>query len=240
LKTLTRTIIHTGDIHPTDGVQHAEAIANYLAQPSSPTPNQIYASPFLRTTHTASIIGKTLSLPIRIEEGLYEWLKPSLLVERSTGIRTYPQSVAELKERFTDIEQDYVSVNPLLQESESKVLVEGAPSFPEEMDALLLRCNTTIQRLLRQTKNYENVAIVSHAPCIQAMAFALEEDISDPKDSKLGPWPSAGLTKFSREIRDEEGSTCCGKWELDYFGKTEHLPGEYRKGMNLWSLPCFL
>jgi len=233
---------YNSDIHE-EGIQHAECMGKYFDSPSTPTPDVIYCSPFLRTTHTASTISKTIAskeVPIRVEDGLYEWLAPALLVEHESGVRTFPSSTEELKKTFPQVDESYKSVNPC-DESEGEKR-KGAPALPEDEEGLLLRCDTTLQSILSQCSNENdpNIVIVTHAPCNQAFAFAMEEDCTDPKQSKIGPWPTAGITRFSREITGENGSKTYGKWEMDYFAKTSHLPGKFADGTGFRSLPCFL
>lgn len=82
-----------------------------------------------------------------------------------------------------------------------------------------------------------NIIIVAHAPCVQSIAFAMEEGVYDVKNSKLDKWPLGGITRFSRDILPDNESF--GKWEMDFYGVTDHMPGEYRDGAGLWSLSCF-
>jgi len=48
----------------------------------------------------------------------------------------------------------------------------------------------------------------------------------------LQKWPLGGITRFSRNGEDYP-------WTMDFYGVTNHMPGEYEKGAGLWSLPCF-
>jgi len=72
---------YDSDIHPADGVEHAQAIANVLRdqQPKEEenvTPwrwrMMVYSDPFIRCAHTANIIANVLDCPHRIEVGLTE------------------------------------------------------------------------------------------------------------------------------------------------------------------------
>lgn len=268
---------YDSDIDPTEGIDHAKCIAESIISPISgskgptPLPDQIYASPFIRTTHTASILCQTLnqkntttmnnSTKVRIEEGLYEYLAPSLLIK--DGVMTYAKSLPELVTKYSKedtIDPCYKSVNPLLIDPETKKLLrindddneskthdngDGdfvSPYFPEDDIRVLLRCQTTLNELLNQHASHgENIAIVTHAPCVQAIAFAMEEDAKRPQDSKSGQWPLGGVTRFSRDVMDSDDSTCAiprfGEWNCDFYGNTEHMPGEYKSGLGWWSLP---
>ena len=215
------------DIDPTEGVEHAQCIAKRIAMSSEDAPDLVYSSPFLRTTHTAHILASTVGSQVRLEEGLTEWLTPSLLVEPN-GIKTEPKSASDLKQKFDTIDTSYESVNSVLAD-ESQIVPIGAPHFIESEDALLLRCATTLTRILHAAQG-ANIAIVSHAPCDQAIALHLE---GAPllTQSKLGPWPLGGITMFSR-------MGAAGPWTMEMYGSTNHMPGIYTPGIKKWSLPC--
>jgi broad specificity phosphatase PhoE len=211
----------SGDIDPTDGISHAKAIANAIASSASPMdsiPQHVYASPFLRTTHTASILASSLMTGVNVEDGLYEYLIPSLLVDRS-GVRTFPRTVDQLKEIFENVNENY------------KACVQITPEmFPEDEMRLIERCRYTLDGILKHAQG-ANVAIVAHAPCVQALAFVME-GVASTEDSKLQKWPLGGITRFSRDGEDDP-------WTMDFYGVTTHMPGEYQKGAGLWSLSCF-
>ncbi len=69
-------LIIKGDIDPTTGIQHAEAIAERLAATvgTEQFPTIVFSSPFRRCAHTAHIIATKLSsrshdtIPVCIEE----------------------------------------------------------------------------------------------------------------------------------------------------------------------------
>jgi len=209
---------YDSDIDPTEGIIHANSIAQQVASsPAESLPSKVYASPFLRTTHTASILATSLSKQVHVEEGLYEYLTPSLLVDRS-GVRTYPRSVEVLTKIFQNIDASY-----------AKAVEITAEMFPEDESKLIERCRDALNGIINHA-NGENIAIVAHAPCVQALAFVME-GVQSVQDSKLEKWPLGGITKFSREEN--------GKWEMDFYGVTDHMPGEYKEGGGLWSLPCF-
>jgi broad specificity phosphatase PhoE len=215
------------DIHPTEGVEHAKFIAKRIAE-TEDSPTIVYSSPFLRTAHTAHILASELSgAPVKLEEGLTEWLTPSLLVEPN-GVKTEPKSASELAARFDTIDTSYESVNPVVKD-ESQIVPSGSPHFIETEDALLVRCATTITRLLEAAQG-QSIAIISHAPCDQAIALHLE-GAATISESKLGPWPLGGITMFSRTL---DG----GQWTMELYGDTSHMPGTYAPGIKEWSLPC--
>ena len=202
-------------------MEHAKAIANAIATMDEATrPTKVYASPFLRTTHTASIVASALptDTQVNVEEGLYEYMQPSLLIDRA-GVRTYPRSVDQLAEIFDN----------LLDTTYEKALEITEEMFPEDEEKLIARCTKTLDGILKHA-NGESLAIVLHAPCYQSVAFALEG--VELKDSKVGKLAQGGITRFSKASDSDQ-------WNMDYYGVTDHMPGDYKAGMGIWSLPCF-
>lgn len=109
---------------------------------------------------------------------------------------------------------------------------KGSTLFPENETDLFERCETSVTRILNDLKNHENVCIVSHAPCNQAMALFL-----DGNAERIGKWSLGGLTRFSRTV---ESNGVLGRWNLDFYSSTEHMPEDYKDGMKgAWSLPSF-
>jgi phosphohistidine phosphatase SixA len=241
----TTTKPSTGDIDPTIGIDHAQRIAARIAA-MEPQPSVVYTSPFLRTAHTAHHIAQACqNIPVRIEEGLYEWLVPSLLVTPD-GKRTYPRSVQETAKLLSTIDTTYTSVNTLADNNNDNGVIHppnGAPHFPESESALLERSAVTLERLLKNhssssslsssSSSSNSIAIVSHAPVDQAMAFWMEGATSTGT-STLKSWPLGGITCFSRDSTDPSSP-----WKLEYYGETQHhMPDEYQSGLKHWSLPC--
>jgi hypothetical protein len=199
----------------------------------------------MRTTHTGHIIAKELgnNIQLRLEDGLWEWLIPSLLIEKSTGIKTEPKSIDLLKEKFNLIDTSYKSIHSY----KDKMIL----TFPESEKQLFQRCETTLSKLINNTTKYGSICIVSHAPCLQAMAYYLDIDSKTPEESKIvKPWPLGGITMFSRiitttkEEEEEEDESnkevvCSSKWKCEFYGCTNHMIGEYKNGIKEWSLPCF-
>ena len=204
-------------------VKHAGAIARKIAESGDGLPKHVYASPFLRTVHTGSIIAESLvangAKPLRIEDGLTEWKQPSLLVEPN-GTRTYPKSVQEHSQRFPIIDTDYKSQNPVANDDNW-----------EDEEALYQRCATTLDKIL-DLEHGNNFVLVSHAPCDIAMAGYLEG--KQLKDSTLPPLALGGITRFSRVVQSDGTS---GEWKMESYGSTDHMPGEYKDGLKHWTLP---
>lgn len=143
---------YDSDIDPAEGIEHAKSIAKRIAagihnhqttnenenENETSIPTVVYSSPFLRTAHTGYIIANELqqrrhadadAVELRLEEGLWEWLIPSLLVTKCDGIKTNPRPVDALSEKLVELERssttydngdsnsakiavDYQSVNP--------------------------------------------------------------------------------------------------------------------------------
>jgi len=216
-------------LHPVDGYEHGIAIARRLAAMPNP-PDVVYSSSLHRAVSTSQLIvhalGKTKN-SILIEDGLIEWLTPSLTVEPN-GTRLEPRTVQQLVDMtFTEIDQEYKSVNPIAADSNNAP--EGAPYFFESEEYLMIRAKVSMQKILQHADG-KNICIVSHTPCAQAMALYLECAAS-LEDSKIGPWPLGGITMFSKDSDDDA-------WTLDMYADTTHMPGDYKHGLKEWSLPC--
>jgi broad specificity phosphatase PhoE len=153
-------------------------------------------------------------------------------MQLTLGVRTFPKQSAELAEVYGTIDTTFQSLNPCVADDATDVPV-GAVQFEETEEALLQRCATTLTRIIEQHPNGESFAIVSHAPCDQALALHLEG--KGVSESKLLPWPLGGITVFSRKMI-ADGSF--SEWELEFYGNTEHMPGKWKDGIKEWSLPC--
>jgi broad specificity phosphatase PhoE len=228
---------YDSDLHMA-GVEHAKAIARNIAL-SGPIPEHVFSDHFLRCIHTADTIAASFnqqtngSLKVKVEEGTTEWQVPSLLVDPD-GVRTKPRTLEKLLEIFDNADEYYQSLNPQGpdRDSSAEEAPEGCPRFPESEAQLHERCETTIDRILNHVGD-DSIAIVSHAPCLQHAALALDGS-QTPEDSKLGGWSLGGVTRFSRCI----GET---KWTLKYYSDTSHMPGKYKDGeFGKWSLPSFI
>jgi broad specificity phosphatase PhoE len=231
---------YDSDLH-WDGIEHAEAIAQHIAA-SGTLPDHVFADPFLRCTHTADTIVSHFNrlsdrgMKVKIEEGLTEWQVPSLMVDPE-GHRTKPRTRNELVDIFDTVDESYESVNPQGPDRDSSEENEedasaGSPRFPETEDQLSERCKTSIDKILKLA-GMGSVAIVSHAPCLQHLALALDGSPS-ASASGLGAWSLGGVTHFSRL----PGET---KWTLRSYSSTSHMPGEFRDGeLGKWSLPSFV
>jgi len=216
-------------LHPIHGNEQGIAISRRLASMSSP-PDVVYSSSLHRAVSTSQLIvhalGKTKN-SVRVEDGLIEWLTPSLTVEPD-GSRLSPRTVQQLIDMtFTEIDPDYKSVNPLATDPNN--VSEGAPYFFESEEYLMTRARVTMDRILENADG-KNFCIVSHTPTAQAMALYLEGAAS-LEESKLGPWPLGGITLFTRDEGEE-------KWNMEMYADCSHMPGEYKNGLKEWSLPC--
>ncbi|KAL3945373.1 MAG: hypothetical protein SGBAC_000506 [Bacillariaceae sp.] len=233
---------YDSDLHY-DGVVHAEAIAQHIAA-CGKVPDHVFADPFLRCTHTADTMVSHFNrltnrgLKVKVEEGLTEWQVPSLLVDPQ-GERTDPRTLNELVDIFDNLDESYESLNskgpdrePSEEEEQGEETAPGCPRFPETEEQLHERCKTSIDKILEKIDK-DSVAIVSHAPCLQHLALALDGSPS-PGASALGAWSLGGITHFSRLPGES-------KWTLRSYSSTSHMPGEFRDGeLGKWSLPSFV
>jgi hypothetical protein len=142
--------------------------------------------------------------------------------------RTRSKSTFELASKYGTIDFEYQSLNPLVADNAIDI-PKGAPHFMETEQALLHRCATTLDRIL-DFAPCENFAIVSHAPCAQALALHLEG--KGIENSRLGAWPLGGVSKFSRMLysNNSDGNISYGPWAMEFYGDTEHMPGKYQVG----------
>jgi broad specificity phosphatase PhoE len=132
-----------------DGLIQAQQLAHRLKHE---TIEHIFVSPFLRAIQTAYPIAKNLNLPLKIEQGLSEWLNQDWMTEMP---ETEPQE---------DLAQNY----PLIDWSYQSLVI---PSYPETEIAMMKRTNKTIQALIR---NYaENILLVGHKVSVMGCASGL-------------------------------------------------------------------
>jgi phosphohistidine phosphatase SixA len=267
----------------------AETLLNNKSDVHDETfPTLVYCSPFRRCAHTAHEIAKKLrdtaaaassspdesttnsqatavsSVAVRVEEGLTEWLTPSLVVHKESGTRSYPNTPHELVEnyKYDTIDLSYLSVNRSVHSKEYELSQSGldasnpgniSPEYPESEKRLLLRARTTLDNimdaLLEETSLLESappsLVIVSHAPCMQALAYNLLGR-GDGAAEQITPWPLGGITAFSRLVArglhlddEDDHSAEEDEWKLEYYCNTDHMPQEYKDGLEAWSLPGF-
>ncbi|KAL3826575.1 hypothetical protein ACHAXA_010500 [Cyclostephanos tholiformis] len=218
-------------LHPIHGYEQGIAIARRLASMACP-PDIVYSSSLHRAVGTSQLIVHALGRTensIRIEDGLVEWLTPSLTVEPD-GSRLEPRTVEMLVDMtYTEIDRSYRSVNPIATDTCIE-RDDGAPYFFESEEYLLRRARVTMERIIENADG-KNICIVSHTPCAQAMALYLEGATS-LGESKIGPWPLGGITMFVRDADNDDG------WKLEMYADTSHMPGDYKNGLKAWSLPC--
>ncbi len=113
---------------------------------------QIFTSPYLRTIQTACPIAQFLGLPIRVENGLREWLHP----EWSPSLpETLP--IEMLTDQCLPIDLDYQS--------------QIAATYPETIEELLTRATTVINNIVAQSQ--DSVLIVAHKHVLLGIVAAL-------------------------------------------------------------------
>eukprot|EP00814_Leptocylindrus_danicus_P007708 CAMPEP_0116021564 /NCGR_PEP_ID=MMETSP0321-20121206/10464_1 /TAXON_ID=163516 /ORGANISM="Leptocylindrus danicus var. danicus, Strain B650" /LENGTH=244 /DNA_ID=CAMNT_0003492463 /DNA_START=92 /DNA_END=826 /DNA_ORIENTATION=+ len=209
------------DIATPEGIIHAQSLAERLkGSEEGVEPKRIFASPFIRATHTAHIIARYLGLKVHVEDGIMEWLTPDLVGKEHYTARQ-PE---ELNKLYSTVDTKYRSVygaQRLLMWENEKELFERAHD---------------VINLLVDSAQGESILLCSHAPCAQALALALENVDLDPSKSKIPAWPLGGVTMFVRYL-NEDGEY--GDWNLEINCCTDHMPGSYRDGEKPWSLPGF-
>lgn len=132
-----------------DGVVQAKELGQRLAGEGI---RHIFASPFLRTVQTASIVADILDLPIFLESGLSEWLNPAWM-------KTEPERlpVEALQEDFPRIDLTYTS----------RVIAR----YPETNEKVLDRTAQTVQRLTSDFS--EDFLMVGHGASVVGTARGL-------------------------------------------------------------------
>ncbi|HEY9726247.1 MAG TPA: histidine phosphatase family protein [Chroococcales cyanobacterium] len=125
-----------------DGVIQAQQLGQRLVGESIA---HIFASPFLRTVQTASMVADALDLPIKLESGLSEWLNPAWM---KTEPERLPLEV--LQERFPRIDPSYTS----------RVIAR----YPETNNQVLDRTSETARLLVTQFS--QDILLVGHGASV--------------------------------------------------------------------------
>jgi len=125
-----------------DGVVQAWQLGQRLVGESIA---HIFASPFLRTVQTATMVADALDLPIKLESGLSEWLNPAWM---KTEPERLPLEV--LQERFPRIDPSYTS--------------RAIARYPETNDQVLDRTSQTVRLLVEQFS--EDILLVGHGASV--------------------------------------------------------------------------
>lgn len=130
------------DLSP-DGVIQAMELAQRIAGENI---HHLFASPYLRTIHTAHYCALRTGLEINLEDGLGEWLNPEWFPHKPVL-----KLIKERARQFPLINTGY----------RSRVI----PRYPESKESMNRRCRRTINRILNNFK--ENIMLVGHgAPCM--------------------------------------------------------------------------
>ncbi|MEJ2032548.1 MAG: histidine phosphatase family protein [Deltaproteobacteria bacterium] len=135
------------DLSP-DGRRQAGELADRLA--GEPI-DHLFSSPYLRAIHTAQLCAAGKNLPIKIEDGLGEFLEPAKFTAQPVLL-----SRKELARRFS-IDPSYRSIYE--------------PEFPESKPVLLARCRTVIETILARTSG--NLLLVGHGASCKALIYTL-------------------------------------------------------------------
>lgn len=142
-----------------DGIVQAQQLGKRLAGVGI---KQIFASPFLRTVQTASIVADILELPIKLESGLSEWLNPEWM-----SVEPERLSTVALQEQFPRIDPSYTSV--------------VKASYPESSEELFDRTAKTARFLSVQFS--EDILLVGHGASVIGTAQGLVSGTPEIKAS---------------------------------------------------------
>jgi broad specificity phosphatase PhoE len=112
----------------------------------------IFASPFLRTVETAHLIAEAVSVPVKIEQGLCEWLNPDWFSELPRF-----QPPADLTRRFQRLDPSHESV--------------VIPRYPETADEASARAGKAACLLADAYGGH--MLLVSHGHSCMGMTLAL-------------------------------------------------------------------
>lgn len=135
------------DLSP-DGLRQAMELAGRLGR--EPIVH-LFSSPYLRAVHTASLCAARHHLPIKVEDGIGEFLEVAKFTAQPMLL-----SRAELARSFP-IDPAY---RPIYE-----------PTFPESKQVLLSRCRAVIEALLARTRG--NLLLVGHGASCKALIYAL-------------------------------------------------------------------
>ena len=132
-----------------DGVVQARQLGQRLLGESIA---HIFASPFLRTVQTASMVADALDLPIKLESGLSEWLNPAWMKNEPERL---PLDV--LQECFPRIDPSYTS--------------RGIARYPETSDQVLDRTSETVRHLVAEFS--QDILLVGHGASVVGATHGL-------------------------------------------------------------------
>lgn len=136
-----------------DGIQQAKKLGRRLR---GERVEQIFASPYLRTTETAHYVSEELHLPIRLEPGLGEWLNPEWFEDHPELLP--PKRLAM---RFHRIDLDY---EPQL-----------VPEFSESEEEAEARAHETARRLVDRYGG--QILLIGHGVSVAGVAKGLNRDV---------------------------------------------------------------
>ena len=137
-----------------DGFIQAKLLANRLKNEDI---KYIFVSPFLRAIQTANPIAEALNLPLKIEQGLGEWLNPEWMTQMPETERK-----EDLLKMFSCIDENYKSL--------------VIPQYPETEEIMMQRMAKTVEKLI---ENYsENILLIGHSATVLGCSLGLlKEDI---------------------------------------------------------------
>lgn len=154
-----------------DGIAQARKLARRLAEASI---THVYASPFLRTVHTAHVAARALDRPLVLEPGLAEWMNPS-------WFDAPPDLLAPevLSARF-----------PAVRPATSPC---ARPTFPESKAEAFARAGAAARCLAERHAEGDAVLLVGHGASVYGALRGLVNDAADTG------CPLASVTKLVRK-----------------------------------------
>jgi len=133
-----------------EGLRQADALARRLA--AEPI-RHVFASPLLRTVATAQAVAERLDLPVRLEDGLFEWLSPRWFDGQPDRLPDETLAAA-----FPRVDRSYRPIG-------------AVPRFPEEREARDARAEAVLRGILE--RHAGDFLLVTHAALLVILSRVL-------------------------------------------------------------------
>jgi broad specificity phosphatase PhoE len=187
---------HKSAVRPYDpplsaaGFRQAERVAERLKNERI---SGVFSSPFLRCIQTAAIVAASLRLPVRIEQGLSEWLNPEW----------FPSQPQVLKQE--EILQNFQVVDPYYR---SRV----SARYPETGDQVLARTGAAIRELAVSFPG--TLLVVGHGATVYGGIVGMSGRSFEETVRLLGPVHYCCLSKLVKSN---------GLWNIECAADVSHL-----------------
>jgi broad specificity phosphatase PhoE len=173
-----------------DGFPQAEQVASRLKGEGI---SGIFSSPFLRCIQTAAVIAARLRLPVRIEQGLSEWLNPEWFPSQPEVLTR-----EELMRDFSLIDPHYHSSVPA--------------RYPESGDQVLARTAAAIRAIADRFQGTQ--LLVGHGATVYGAIVGMSGKSFDETVRLLGPVHYCCLSKLVKSR---------GLWNVECAADVSHL-----------------